>query len=329
VLSDGHFYRVGGHQPLKANVRVIAATHQNLEERVRQGLFREDLFHRLNVIRLRLPALRERGQDVPLLARHFLARSARELGVEPKRLSDAALARLASFAWPGNVRQLENVCHWLTVMAPAQTVEPKDLPPEVQAAVPPVDPRASGMHAGAPNGATVAPFGPESSPSLTGAPGASPPGHGAPASPPAFPYEPISESGAAGFGGSATGGLPGAGPLRGYPGSDFTDPVRESGQPPRMLPPSGAQPVPVPVRAAWANLLEPEVAQLLSAQSARGGEPPSASDVMDQLTRTFESTIIRTALRHTRGRRIDAALRLGIGRNTITRKIQDLRLEDD
>jgi two-component system nitrogen regulation response regulator GlnG len=112
VLSDGHFYRVGGHQPLKANVRVIAATHQNLEERVRQGLFREDLFHRLNVIRLRLPPLRERGEDVPLLARHFLSRSARDLGVEAKRLSEEALARLCAFSWPGNVRQLENVCHW-------------------------------------------------------------------------------------------------------------------------------------------------------------------------------------------------------------------------
>ncbi len=101
VLSDGHFYRVGGHQPLKANVRVIAATHQNLEERVRQGLFREDLFHRLNVIRLRLPALRERVQDVPLLARHFLAKSARELGVDAKRLSDEALVSLSALLVAG------------------------------------------------------------------------------------------------------------------------------------------------------------------------------------------------------------------------------------
>src|SRR5574343_1035712 len=132
VLSDGQFYRVGGHQPLKANVRVIAATHQNLEERVRQGVFREDLFHRLNVIRLRLPPLRERKEDVPALARHFLQRSATELGVEPKRLSDAALAVLTNFEFPGNVRQLENICHWLSVMAPSQVVEPKDLPDELQ-----------------------------------------------------------------------------------------------------------------------------------------------------------------------------------------------------
>ncbi|HEX5129536.1 MAG TPA: nitrogen regulation protein NR(I), partial [Usitatibacter sp.] len=118
VLSDGQFYRVGGHTPLAANVRVIAATHQDLESRVKQRLFREDLYHRLNVIRLRLPSLRERRDDIPLLVRHFLAKSARELGVEGKRLTDAAIAFLAAHEWPGNVRQLENVCHWLTVMAP-------------------------------------------------------------------------------------------------------------------------------------------------------------------------------------------------------------------
>src|SRR5712691_3253212 len=132
VLSDGQFYRVGGHQPIKGNVRVIAATHQDLEARVKQNLFREDLFHRLNVIRLRLPALRERREDIPLLARHFLARSARDLGVEGKRLTDAALQFLAAQDWPGNVRQLENVCHWLTVMAPGQVVDLNDLPAEVR-----------------------------------------------------------------------------------------------------------------------------------------------------------------------------------------------------
>src|SRR5207253_4174406 len=131
VLSDGHFYRVGGHNAVKANVRVIAATHQDLEQRVKDGNFREDLFHRLNVIRLRLPALRERLEDIPMLARHFLLQSAKQLGVEPKRISEPALARLSAFGFPGNVRQLENICHWLTVMAPAQVIEPKDLPPEV------------------------------------------------------------------------------------------------------------------------------------------------------------------------------------------------------
>ncbi|NUT13347.1 MAG: nitrogen regulation protein NR(I), partial [Cupriavidus sp.] len=131
VLSDGNFYRVGGHNPLRANVRVIAATHQNLELRVKEGLFREDLFHRLNVIRLRLPPLRERPEDITLLARHFLQKSAKELGVEPKRMSDEALAYVSTLPFPGNVRQLENLCNWLTVMAPAQTIEVKDLPREM------------------------------------------------------------------------------------------------------------------------------------------------------------------------------------------------------
>src|SRR5690606_31582646 len=143
VLSDGHFYRVGGHSAVRANVRVIAATHQNLEQRVREGVFREDLFHRLNVIRLRLPALRERSEDVPMLTRFFLQQSAKQLGVEPKRISDAALRLLGSFDFPGNVRQLENICHWLTVMAPAQVVEVKDLPPEVLKAVDSAPPAAS------------------------------------------------------------------------------------------------------------------------------------------------------------------------------------------
>src|SRR5690242_15862512 len=135
VLSDGQFYRVGGHTPLAANVRVIAATHQDLESRVRQGLFREDLYHRLNVIRLRLPALRERREDIPALARHFLTKSAHDLGVEGKRLTPAALTFLQAQDWPGNVRQLENVCHWVTVMAPGQVVDVKDLPPEVRGEV--------------------------------------------------------------------------------------------------------------------------------------------------------------------------------------------------
>ena len=136
VLADGQFYRVGGHNPMRSNVRVIAATHQDLEERVKAGSFREDLFHRLNVIRLRLPALRERKEDIAPLTRFFLQKSARELGVEGKRITDAALERLMQFDFPGNVRQLENICHWLTVMAPAQLVDAKDLPPELQRQAP-------------------------------------------------------------------------------------------------------------------------------------------------------------------------------------------------
>src|ERR1700712_1848971 len=132
VLCDGQFYRVGGHQPIRANVRVIAATHQDLEVRVKQGLFREDLFHRLNVIRLRLPPLRERREDIPLLAKHFLAKSARELGVEAKRLSDPALKFLSAQDFPGNVRQIENLCHWLAVMRPGGNVGVNDLPSELR-----------------------------------------------------------------------------------------------------------------------------------------------------------------------------------------------------
>jgi two-component system nitrogen regulation response regulator GlnG len=132
VLADGQFYRVGGHEPLKVDVRVIAATHQDLEQRVQGGGFREDLFHRLNVIRLRIPPLRERPSDIPLLADHFLATAARELDVEAKVLHPDAGRYLGAYHWPGNVRQLENVCRWLTVMAPAQEVHLEDLPPELR-----------------------------------------------------------------------------------------------------------------------------------------------------------------------------------------------------
>ncbi|MFN3630216.1 MAG: nitrogen regulation protein NR(I) [Casimicrobiaceae bacterium] len=132
VLQDGEYYRVGGQAPMKANVRIIAATHQSLEERVRQGLFREDLLHRLNVVRLRLPALRDRREDIALLARHFLLKSAQTLGGEAKTLTPEALDLLSRFPFPGNVRQLENICHWITVMAPGQRVDVADLPPEVR-----------------------------------------------------------------------------------------------------------------------------------------------------------------------------------------------------
>jgi two-component system nitrogen regulation response regulator GlnG len=264
VLSDGQFYRVGGHQPLKANVRVIAATHQNLEERVRQGVFREDLFHRLNVIRLRLPPLRERREDVPMLTRFFLARSAKELGVDAKRISEAALQRLVAFDFPGNVRQLENVCHWITVMAPAQVVEVEDLPPELQAA-----PRPS-LSAVAPQPAQTPVV-----PSI--APGASPaaemceaPGRPAAAATPAVP--------------------------------------------PVVYGPAPA------AEEDWVAGMEREVRALLS--SGQEG-------VWDTLTRRFESRMITAALDVTRGRRIEAAQRLGIGRNTITRKIQELGLDDE
>jgi len=212
VLSDGNFYRVGGHQPTKANVRIIAATHQNLDERVKQGLFREDLFHRLNVIRLRLPPLRERREDIPLLAKYFLQKSARELSVEQKTLSEAAIQYLMAQDIPGNVRQLENLCHWLTVMTPSQQIEIADLPPEWREA-----------------------------------------------------------------------------PAIGVPQGD------------------------------WRNILAQQVAQSLQ----RGDQ-----NLLEGLSRQFESTLIIQALQHTGGKRIEAATLLGMGRNTLTRKIQELGLDE-
>ncbi|WP_075258951.1 nitrogen regulation protein NR(I) [Herbaspirillum camelliae] len=250
VLSDGHFYRVGGHQSMKANVRVIAATHQNLEQRVREGLFREDLYHRLNVIRLRLPSLRERSEDIPILARYFLAQSARQLGVEAKRLSPQAMQFLSQLEFPGNVRQLENLCNWITVMAPGQTVEIKDLPQDL------VEER---VHA--PQPAQIV---------------------AAPASAAALPM-----AYAEAVPGVASGSADGA--------------------------PS----------ASWITLLETEAAQMLASEQP---------EVMDILGRQFEAALIKVALKHTHGRKNDAAVRLGIGRNTITRKIQELGIggaEDD
>ncbi|MHB1197988.1 MAG: nitrogen regulation protein NR(I) [Polaromonas sp.] len=257
VLSDGNFYRVGGHNAVKTNVRVIAATHQDLEQRVKDGAFREDLFHRLNVIRLRLPALRERREDVFMLTRHFLQQSASQLGVEPKRISDAALQQLSHFSFPGNVRQLENICHWLTVMAPAQVIEPKDLPPEVLSTTP----MASQALAPLENAESVKP---------------------------------------------------------GW--SEFPENKDATALPESCAPVARQAVVAVPEKngQSWESGLEVETLALLAA--GRG-------DVWDVLTRRFESALIQTALANTRGRRIEAAQKLGIGRNTITRKIQELNLE--
>ncbi len=132
VLADGEFYRVGGRSPIKVDVRVIAATHQNLEQRVKEGRFREDLFHRLNVIRIHIPSLRERHEDIPLLIHHFLKKAGEEIGVEPKWLDKATENYLAGMEWPGNVRQLQNTCRWLTVMSPGQEIHLEDLPPELK-----------------------------------------------------------------------------------------------------------------------------------------------------------------------------------------------------
>lgn len=224
VLSDGYYYRVGGHQSLKANVRIIAATHQNLEAMVRENRFREDLYHRLNVIRLRLPPLRERPEDIPLLVNHFLQKSAENLGVEPKIMSEEAMEFLKRFPFPGNVRQLENLCNWLVVMAPSQHIRVTDLPEEIRRG------EAEKIHKNS---------------------------------------EVSSEET---LGGS------------------------------------------------WEALLKAEVKEMLKSQSP---------DLMKQLSDTFESIVIGTALEYTHGRRVDAATRLGIGRNTITRKIAELKLESE
>ena len=260
VLSDGHFYRVGGHVPVKSHVRVIAATHQNLEERVQKGVFREDLFHRLNVIRLRLPPLRERREDIPMLARHFLAVSAKQLGVEPKQLSEGALARLAQFGFPGNVRQLENICHWITVMAPAQWVSEQDLPPEV------LQTTAGAVESASPLPQSLMPSLVPNTP-LAGATSA-----------PAAINSVVHGSAASVDAGSAAA--------------------------------SSASPY-------WESDLAREADALLQSGS---------TEVWDVLTRRFESQLIKSALAATHGKRIEAAQRLGIGRNTITRKIQELGL---
>jgi two-component system nitrogen regulation response regulator GlnG len=131
VLAEGEFYRVGGQTPIRVDVRVIAATHQNLEQRVEKGLFREDLFHRLNVIRIVLPPLRERREDVPDLLVHYLALAAQELGVEAKTLTTAAIELLSAYHWPGNVRELVNFCRRMSVLAPGSEIHVEDLPPEI------------------------------------------------------------------------------------------------------------------------------------------------------------------------------------------------------
>jgi two-component system nitrogen regulation response regulator GlnG len=212
VLADGCFYRVGGHEQIQTNVRVLAATNQDLEERVRQGLFREDLFHRLNVIRINLPPLRERREDMHALLTYFLARSAEELGVDGKELAADAEAALCRLPWPGNVRQLENTCRWLTVMAPGKIVRLEDLPPELRT------------------------------------------------------------------------------------GEITTDAAKE-----------------------WENSLR---------NVARACLDRGESQIMKDLSARFERVLIEAALNHTSGRKQDAALRLGLGRNTLTRKLKELGLPD-
>lgn len=209
VLADGEFYRVGGHTPIKVDVRVIAATHQNLEELVEQKLFRNDLFHRLNVIRMHLPRLADRSEDIPQLAKHFLQVSSKDLGVDQKILSDETAKLFTALPWQGNVRQLENTCRWLTVMAAGNEIQPSDLPPELL-----------------------------------------------------NPQKNVSDQ-----------------------SSTWEEQLRN-----------------------WANIE-------LSAGKNR---------ILDSATPTFEKTMIEIALKHSHGRKRDAAILLGWGRNTLTRKMQEL-----
>ena len=220
VLSEGFFYRVGGRELVQANVRIIAATHQNLAQRVEQGLFRADLYHRLNVVGIHLPALRDRTEDIPQLMQHFLAQAAKDLRLlAPKTLSPAAMEVCQKAVWTGNVRQLDNVCRWLTVMTPTQLVNEADLPAEVRER--PVE--------------VNAPFGP---------------------------------SGATGMTGVNT----------------------------------------------WQELLRIAVRQGLNDQ---------VPAVMLKLQDQFEQVVIGEALKYTHNHRQKAAQLLGIGRNTITRKVRD------
>ncbi|SHH82313.1 nitrogen regulation protein NR(I) [Pollutimonas bauzanensis] len=248
VLAEGSFYRVGGSQAINADVRIVAATHQPLEQRVAEGRFREDLFHRLNVIRLRLPPLRERKEDIPALVQLFMQNSARDLGVPVRRLAPQALQVMTAFDYPGNIRQLENFCQWLTVMSSSQVIEAKDLPPEV-----------FGLGRGAD-------------------------------SQPAYDEHANADAGA---GAAARKEAFGA---------------------------IGSHDAPFAPEVSWVSLLGRE------AQARLARNEPA---IMATFTRDFERVLLETALQYSRGRRMEAAQRLGIGRNTLTRKCSELGLNDD
>ncbi|MGH8518439.1 MAG: sigma 54-interacting transcriptional regulator, partial [Panacagrimonas sp.] len=260
VLQNGEFYRVGGVAPVKVDVRVIAATHQDLETLVKDGRFREDLYHRLNVIRIRIPSLSERAEDIPLLMRHFLVAAAKELQAETKRVLPEVMERLQRFNWPGNVRQLENVCRWLTVMAPGQDVHLNDLPPELREVG-----GASALAARAPAAPTIA-----EAPVY--------------AAEMALAAAPVVRSDM----GTVADDAPGPAAFQG-PADPWFETLR-----------------------AWAD----------------GEFAAGRSGLLDEAMPLFERTLILSALTATKGQRQEAARRLGWGRNTLTRKIQELGMDD-
>lgn len=284
VLQDGEYYRVGGQAPMKSNVRIIAATHQNLDERVKLGLFREDLLHRLNVVRLRLPPLRERRDDVPLLMKHFLGKSAQTLGGDMKSLTPAAMHIVQNFGFPGNVRQLENICHWITVMAPGNSVDVADLPPEVRML-------AAGFDT--PTTANTNNIAPPTHTSHTTLPS---PAHSSALTVPATSATTQRSSSAE--------------PT--HSGSAAIDRSNGHG--------SGNNNINGNASNDWHHSL----ATSLAAAIQQGEHAPG-----ERLTREFEATLIRSALAQTKGRRIEASVWLGWGRNTLTRKIHELGMDGE
>ncbi len=240
VLADGEFYRVGGHVPVRVDVRIIAATHQELERLVTEGKFREDLYHRLNVIRIHIPRLRDRSEDIPMLATYFLARAGRELSVEPKILRPDTITVMQQLPWQGNVRQLENTCRWLTVMASGREVFPNDLPPEFRAQTAPLTAAALGQ----PNAVS-----------------------------------------------SAT-------TLTAQPQPDVS---------------------PTNMASNWQDLLA-----LWAKQRLQSGD----QQILNQALPAFEKVMIEVALAHSQGKKRLAAELLGWGRNTLTRKLRELGMND-
>lgn len=255
VLADGQVYRVGSHTAIQVDVRIIAATHQDMDKRVAAGLFREDLYHRLNVIRIQLPSLRQRHEDIPLLARHFLSSAAQELNIEPKVLHPQVEQRLMELDWPGNVRQLENTCRWLTVMASGQEVVIEDLPAELREYSPDRADRADRAENAASVTSTATPK----------------PGQAGAGGPPASSSDNQSEQ-------------------LSWRGDDWTTPL-----------------------AIWAdNAL------------ANGNH-----HLLDEAQPKLERTLVRIALAYTHGHRQEAARLLGWGRNTLTRKIKELEIDEE